>query len=111
MKRQYLILSALFLTSCISITGCNKPSSGNSQQEYEDYYTIDVTSISKEVLRGATVSINPTFKNLGDPATPNFGVKVTCDGEDVTDEVYNPATQSFVSYNVGVYELTITVLN
>ena len=63
MKNKYLILSALFLISCISVTGCNVNGNSTSQQEYEDYYTIDVSSISKEVLKGSIIDINPSFKN------------------------------------------------
>ena len=87
MKKNHLILSALFLVSCINVTGCKNTGNSTSQQEYEDYYTIDVSSISNEVLKGSIIDINPSFKNLGDEANPNFSVIITCDGEDVTDEV------------------------
>lgn len=111
MKKNHLILSALFLVSCISVTGCKNTGNSTSQQEYEDYYTIDVSSISKEVLKGSIIDINPSFKNLGDEANPNFSVIITCDGEDVTDEVYDIANKTFNAKNIGTYELTITVLN
>ena len=62
MKKNHLILSALFLVSCISVTGCKNTGNSTSQQEYEDYYTIDVSSISKEVLKGSIIDINLIFK-------------------------------------------------
>lgn len=108
-KRKYGLLAATILlsvaTGLVSCGGNDTPT-----DDVEDYYSINVSSIRTEMLVGSSVTLEPTFTNLGEPATPAYSVVITRDGSDVTSEVYNADTKVFNPQTVGSYEVTFTVL-
>lgn len=121
MKRFFKRLSTLLVPLLvISLSACRTKSSSRDVSQpvsetstvVEDYYTINVSSIATEMLVDTEMVLNPTFTNLGEPATPNYKVEILQEGTtDVTAAVYTAATKKFAPTEVGVYEVTFTVLN
>lgn len=108
-KTTVFALSSLLLFSGVSLASCGETSS-STLPVVEDYYVINTTNIRTEILVGHELELNPTFTNLGEPATPKYSVLIMNDGNDVTSTVYNADTKIFHPAVIGSYNVTFTVL-
>ncbi len=110
-KIKTLVALGLSMTMLMSVTACNqKPG-----EEYSDYYTFDTSSITSELLYGSEMKIDPVVKNLGTVVDANYSVKVTLDGKDVTEDVYDKSTKTFAPAKqadaIGTYTFYLAIVD
>ena len=92
-----MLAAALSLVLTLSAAACT-----DDNNKYNDYYSIDTSSVTSELLYGNGMKIDPVVKNLGEVVNAKYSVKVTLDGKDVTEKVYNAETSS----DIPVYDLS-----
>ena len=105
-----MLAAALSLVLTLSAAACT-----DDNNKYNDYYSIDTSSVTSELLYGNGMKIDPVVKNLGEVVNAKYSVKVTLDGKDVTEKVYNAETKMFAPGEnkdaIGLYTFTITIVD
>ncbi len=105
-----MLAAALSLVLTLSAAACT-----DDNTKYNDYYSIDTSSVTSELLYGNGMKIDPVVKNLGEVVNAKYSVKVTLDGKDVTEKVYNAETKMFAPGEnkdaIGLYTFTITIVD
>lgn len=72
-----MLAAALSLVLTLSAAACT-----DDNNKYNDYYSIDTSSVTSELLYGNGMKIDPVVKNLGEVVNAKYSVKVTLDGKD-----------------------------
>jgi hypothetical protein len=116
MKKRTVVILSMFalaglLAGCGTTSTPSSSSGASSSQTTENFYSINTDKIRTEMLLGTTQTLEISFTNLGEAASPKYKMEITLDGADVTATVYQETSKLFSPKAVGSYSLKISVLN